>query len=141
MHAEVQIITYLLQKGSDGVFPNLASSAKPCFLCHDFAQQFQLKTRDPVFSQHSTWTVPEVPDIGSDKVNVLIQATRAIAAKMKTQLLIPITATPSNQKYDPGRSGEFKPSLEGNEDDRSSSAVDEEFKSCVISALTSAKPG
>ncbi|ERF74957.1 hypothetical protein EPUS_05165 [Endocarpon pusillum Z07020] len=140
MHAEVQIITYLLQKGSDGVFANLASSARPCFLCHDFAQQFQLKTRDPVFSQHSAWMVPEVLDIGSDKVNVLIQATRAIAAKLKSQLLIPITATPSNQNCDPGRSGEFKPSLEGNEDDKSSSAVNEEFKS-LEEAFARLSPG
>lgn len=120
VHAEVQVITYLLQNGSNVVFPCLGTSAKPCFMCHHFAQQFRFETRDPVFNQHSVWKVPEVPDLSCKDVELLVRATCAVAGDMKSQLLMPIEAGVPNQG---GGSGS------------SDAAADEEFKSCVISFL------
>lgn len=90
VHTKVRVIAHLLQEGSGNMFSHLAVNTKPCFLCHHFAQQFHFKTREPEFNQYSTWNLPEVPALNSDKFNKLVDAVHHVVRDMRAQLLIPI---------------------------------------------------
>ena len=103
--AQVRIIAHLLQEASEKVFPYLAVSTKPCFLCHHFAHQFQLKTGEPDYNQYSTWNLPEVLDISSYNVNKLVDATRRVAGDMRAQLLISIEPSQPEQGDNSATSG------------------------------------
>lgn len=105
IHAEVQVIAHLLQEGSENVMPYLAVSTKPCFLCHRFAQQFHFATREPDYNQYSTWVLPDVLALSSDKVNKLADAARRLAGNMKAQLLIPIEGSQQGQEGGSASSG------------------------------------
>jgi OTT_1508-like deaminase len=89
VHAEVQVIAHLVQKGSDGVAPYLGTSAKPCFLCHQFAKESQFQTQDPDYNQYSIWKTPEIVGLSSSKVEDFVQATCAVAGSLKAEVLTP----------------------------------------------------
>jgi len=87
VHAEVQIMCYLVKEGLlEQTFGYLGSSKHACFMCNLFCKSFGVETRGCDYDQYSVWKMPALSHLNSAQVAKLVKAILETHKALKGQL-------------------------------------------------------
>ncbi|KAF8248495.1 hypothetical protein K440DRAFT_679735 [Wilcoxina mikolae CBS 423.85] len=94
VHAEVQVVLYLMQTDRLKDIHYIGCSKRSCYLCWQFLQDLPTKisTRGCHGKLYSRWTIPKINTLPSGLGRVIADALQAVQVRMEALLKSPITA-------------------------------------------------